>query len=64
MTAEDDPVFSDAVFLANHPGWTPTDLANASEELLEVMAMLTNASAAVVARERAAEKGATRTRTR
>lgn len=57
-------MFSDAVFLANHPNWSPTDLAAAPEELLEVMAMLDSAVAAVRDRQRASQKATERTRSR
>lgn len=48
---DEDAVFSDALFLVNHPAWAPRDLAQASEELIDTMILIENA--VTTARERA-----------
>ena len=51
---DEDRVFDDALFLRNHPAWTPRDLAEANEELIETMVMID--SAVGEARQREAQR--------
>lgn len=52
-----DPLLVDAMFLREHPGWSPHDLAEADAELVGIIRLLDAEEAAVMkSRQRAAER--------
>lgn len=57
---DDDRVFADALFLHNHPGWSPRDLADAPEELIETMNVITAAVATARDKEARRSRGPSR----
>lgn len=57
MTVE-DPALRAAIFLHNHPGWSPRDLETADPDLIELMRQLDAQEAQVAASRVQAQKKA------
>jgi len=54
----------DAIFLSQHPSWTPVDLADADQDILDILSAMDAESAKISRREAAKADAAARRRSR